>query len=185
MSRIEPQSRRCKSGVEVVIRTAGVADAARLLEIVHEVMAERIYQLTELDEATRTVVGEEEFIQACLDHPGDIILVAEAAGQAVGLLDFKSRRKRKWAHTGEFGMSMIPPWRDKGIGRLILEVLIDWAAAHPMLEKVDLGVFATNARAIHLYQSLGFVEEGRRKKAVQFTEGEYDDLILMSRFVDG
>jgi hypothetical protein len=41
----------------------------------------------------------------------------------------------------------------------MIEALLDWAAAHPVLEKVELGVFATNERARALYRRIGFVEE--------------------------
>jgi len=42
-----------------------------------------------------------------------------------------------------------------------------------------LGVFSSNEPAIALYRSLGFQEEGRKKRG-RFVDGIYDDVILMA-----
>ena len=65
---------------------------------------------------------------------------------------------------------------------MLLTALLDWAAVHPVLEKLDLGVFASNARAIHLYHAFDFRDEGRQVRAIKFADGRCDDLILMSRW---
>jgi RimJ/RimL family protein N-acetyltransferase len=185
MSRIEPQTRQCKTPEDVIIRNAEIWDATRLLEIARDVMAEREVTLTEWDEANLAIGDEERWIQAASDHPARIVLVAEVRGNIVGILNFNAGPKRKTAHTGEFGMSVVKQWRDLGIGRALLTALVDWAAQHPTIEKLDSAVFGTNSRAIHLYDSLSFREEGRRKNAIKLAEGHYDDLVLMGKFVNG
>ena len=45
------------------------------------------------------------------------------------------------------------------------------------LERVELEVFASNARAVALYRRTGFVEEGRRRCARKL-DGIYDDILL-------
>lgn len=52
-----------------------------------------------------------------------------------------------------------------------------------MLEKLCLQVFATNSRAIALYTSLGFVEEGRQVRDIKLETGDYIDVLMMGRFV--
>lgn len=80
-------------------------------------------------------------------------------------------------------MSVNRAWRDRGVGRALLLILIAWAEQHPALEKLCLQVFATNTRAIALYTSLGFREEGRQVRGVKMEAGEYRDVLLMGRFV--
>src|SRR5881392_4171701 len=58
-----------------------------------------------------------------------------------------------------------------------------WARIHSRIraqgfEKAELAVFATNARARRLYESLGFVEEGVRRSHVRI-RGAYVDEVLM------
>jgi len=57
------------------------------------------------------------------------------------------------------------------------------AQQHPVLEKVYLQVIATHSRAIALYTSLGFKEEGRQIRDVKMESGEYVDVLIMARFV--
>ena len=52
------------------------------------------------------------------------------------------------------------------------------------VEKIELMVRATNLRAIHLYQSLGFTDEGRIRRRVKTADGTYHDDIAMGLFVD-
>ncbi|MBB1270017.1 ribosomal protein S18-alanine N-acetyltransferase [Shewanella sp. SR44-3] len=70
-----------------------------------------------------------------------------------------------------------PKFQGQGLGRLLMKQLIDEAvnrdAAVIMLE-----VRASNVGAIHLYQSLGFIEVSRRKNYYQSQTG-YEDAILM------
>lgn len=61
--------------------------------------------------------------------------------------------------------------------------MVAWAAQHPLIEKVCLGVFSTNHRVIALYKSMGFAEEGRKIKEFKLNDTEYIDDILMYKFV--
>jgi RimJ/RimL family protein N-acetyltransferase len=65
----------------------------------------------------------------------------------------------------------------------LLQCFIEWGEANPLIEKVGLGVFASNEAAIQLYRKFGFVEEGRQPKEVKMGPNEYEDVILMYRFV--
>jgi RimJ/RimL family protein N-acetyltransferase len=87
--------------------------------------------------------------------------------------------KLKNAHTGEFGISVHPNFQGIGIGRILIETLLDWAKRNATIEKVYLNVFATNKHAIKLYEDLGFIEEGRHIKAIKQVTGEYVDTLQM------
>jgi RimJ/RimL family protein N-acetyltransferase len=69
----------------------------------------------------------------------------------------------------------------RGYGRDAVELLVDYGFRHRNLHKVVLTVNASNQRAIRAYQSVGFVEEGRQRAQV-WSDGRYDDLVLMGRF---
>jgi len=79
-------------------------------------------------------------------------------------------------------MSIAKAYRNQGVGKSLLKVLLDWAEENPLIEKVCLEVFAENENAIALYKRTGFVEEGRSRKAVKINEEQYHDLILMAYF---
>jgi diamine N-acetyltransferase len=67
----------------------------------------------------------------------------------------------------------------QGLGRQILAELIDLAFNHFQAHRFFLDVFEDNPRAFHLYQSLGFVEEGLMREAA-LRDGRYHSLRLMS-----
>ena len=66
-------------------------------------------------------------------------------------------------------------YRREGIGRLLMEKLMDLARNNHM-ESMTLEVRVSNAAARNLYRKLGFVEAGMRKN--YYTETKEDALIL-------
>ena len=68
----------------------------------------------------------------------------------------------------------------RGYGRDAVELLVDFGFRQRNLHKIVLTVTASNERAIRAYRSAGFVEEGRQRAQV-WSDGGYDDLVLMGR----
>jgi len=69
------------------------------------------------------------------------------------------------------------------VGTALLQRLLKWAEANPIIEKVALEVFATNDSAIRLYKKLGFIEQGVARKEVKLGPGRHVDVLSMYRFV--
>ncbi|HVP43773.1 MAG TPA: GNAT family protein [Terriglobales bacterium] len=67
----------------------------------------------------------------------------------------------------------------KGLGRKVTQAVVDWGFEQLNLHKVSLSVLAFNKRAIELYRSLGFRQEGALRDE-QFRSGRYHGLVLMS-----
>lgn len=67
-----------------------------------------------------------------------------------------------------------------GFGRPFLAAVVDWVYAESRCHRLCLEVFTDNARARHVYQSLGFVEEGRLREIVRRRDGSRADQFLMS-----
>jgi RimJ/RimL family protein N-acetyltransferase len=183
MGTIIPHEYPLKSGGVVRIRAATEADAGALVALMAAETAERVYGVMEPDELNRNEAKERQRIQHYTEEANSLLLVAEVAGAVVGSLDFTTPPLRRMAHAGRLGLSVAAEWRALGIGRTLLAVLLEWARAHPRIEKVGLGVLATNARAIHVYQLMGFEEEGRHRRAFRLGPGEYVDDVLMYVFV--
>lgn len=179
MGSIEPVERQLRSGERVLIRDARPADAHATRALILSVLREARYSITEPDEFTPTDEQEAGWIVRHLVTPNSLILVAEAEGQLAGMLDFETEPQRRRAHAGMFGISVAAPWRDRGLGSALVETLLAWARANPRVERVGLSVLGSNARAIHVYQRLGFVEEGRRPRTIKRGPDDYDDEVLM------
>ena len=74
-------------------------------------------------------------------------------------------------------MGLSPAVRERGYGRLLLTSILN-QAFDSGFQRIELEVFASNARAIRLYDRLGFVVEGRRRQLIKIDDRR-DDLILM------
>jgi ribosomal-protein-alanine N-acetyltransferase len=67
--------------------------------------------------------------------------------------------------------------RGRGVGRQMLKLLVERSAQAGM-QDVFLEVRPSNMHAIALYQSVGFIEVGRRRGYYQAVEGREDALVL-------
>lgn len=174
-----------KDGTAVIIREVSYSDAIKLNRLAAQIFSSTNEVLTSIDEfqTNNTTAAQLKRIKHYIQKEGKCILVAEIDNQLVGTIDFWNGHRAKIAHTGEFGLGVHPSFRNKGIGHLLLEKLLDWTTQNPLIEKVKLGVFASNKRAIHLYKKMGFMEEGRRIAEIKTAEDNYIDIIEMYKIV--
>jgi RimJ/RimL family protein N-acetyltransferase len=171
------------SDLKIHIRPVRVEDAEAVLSIQREVVGEKDYFIAVSEEFKKTTEEHQEWIQKIIEHERETMFVAEIEGKVVGWIVFKSQERKRMHHTGSFAIMLQKDCRNKGIGKLLIHELLRWAEEHPIVEKVSLGTFSTNTRAIELYKKLGFVEEGRKVKEFKFSENEYVDDVLMYKFV--
>ncbi|AJD90245.1 hypothetical protein JMA_09280 [Jeotgalibacillus malaysiensis] len=168
---------------KVQIRLAEQKDAENMLEIQRAVLSEEQYLLSTLEEFKQTIGGQKAWIQSKIDNEREIILVAEIEKVVVGWLVFQSSNRKRLSHTGSLGMMIDSTFRGKGIGKALLQELLNWAEHNPYIEKVSLGVLSTNINAISLYKKMGFIEEGRKVGEIKLNDKEYIDDILMYKNV--
>jgi L-phenylalanine/L-methionine N-acetyltransferase len=105
--------------------------------------------------------------------------VAVVVGQVVGNAGLIVA-SGKMRHTASIGMMVHDRFQGQGIGRMLLEALLDIADNYLGLVRVELEVFPDNARAIRLYERMGFEHEGRKRNAV-WRHGEHQDVLIMGR----
>ena len=111
------------------------------------------------------------------------LLAVDAAGAIVGEANLRGSRRRALQHSVELGLSVKQGWRDRGVGTALIRALIDWARATGIVTRIELRVYARNARAIHVYEKLGFEREGCRRRAI-FQDGEYQDDLFMALLLE-
>jgi ribosomal protein S18 acetylase RimI-like enzyme len=163
------------AGAEVQIRRLLPADAALYREI-------RLEALTLVPEAFSSTFAAESveplsWFAARLDRA--VVFGAVADGDLLGIAGFFAKQGRKEAHKGAlWGMYVRPNARQQGVGRRLVEAVIEHARRH--VELLQLTVVSGNVPARQLYAGLGFVEYGIEKNALQ-EDGRYWDEILMAK----
>lgn len=184
MAKLSPTTYTTTKGSRVTLRSPNLGEGEALLIAVKEVIRRSAHLLTQIEEFTYTVEQENEMIQKYLEHPDKIIIVPEVEGKIAGMLDFSTGSRKRNSHTGEFGISLLPEFQGQGIGKSMVNALIQWAKANPRVETLRLRVHAKNVGAIGLYKKLGFREEGREIRGAKIGPKAYDDVLLMALSVD-
>lgn len=110
-------------------------------------------------------------------------LVAEQAGAVIGHAFLEPLLLAVTSHVVRLTIAVHDGHQGQGVGRALMEELLRWARSTPQVEKVELQVRSSNERAIALYRSLGFVEEGRKTKRLKIGTNEYLDDVYMALWV--
>jgi ribosomal-protein-serine acetyltransferase len=176
-----------RDGREVLIRSSKPDDAAALLSYMHGCLPDiSPFVGMDVDEFTHTEASEREWLSQQEETTGALVVLAFEGQRIVGITNCSCNASRKRiAHIGHIGMSADKPYWGSGLGSVMLGAMIDWAEGHPVLELLELDVYADNRRARSLYLGLGFVEIGEVPGRVCFADGSRKDSVLMYRRVDG
>lgn len=168
-----------KDSRRVLIRPATVDDAQGMLDYVNAVGAEQEYFMTE--RLAEDLEGERVWIRG---HDGHLnaLFVLYLDGKVIGSLVLLSRPGTKAAHVRNIGLGILKEYRGLGLGNALMEAALGFARQHDV-EKLELEVFATNHRAIQLYEKYGFEREGLQRGHVKI-HGRYVDNIIMGRWVN-
>ena len=99
--------------------------------------------------------------------------------EIVGIAALLIAEGRKEAHKGLLvGMYVRPGSRKSGVGRRLVETIIEYARER--VEVIQLAVVSDNEQARRLYTRLGFLEYGLERKALK-QDGRYYDEVLMAK----
>ncbi|MDQ6682840.1 MAG: GNAT family N-acetyltransferase [Chloroflexota bacterium] len=179
---IQAAQRTTSDGRRWTLRPARPTDARSLAQLFAEVRAEGRWLVT-LPTAL-SEPSEAFFIGEMIRTAGNLALVAEAAGEVVGNVLIGVERNQVSDHLGTLSVCVRQGWRDVGLGSAILRASLDWARDRG-LQKVALSVFPDNERAIAVYERLGFVREGLRRRQYRGPHGTFRDELLMGWFPEG
>ncbi len=85
-------------------------------------------------------------------------------------------------HVFELGVCVRKAYWGAGVGRALFEAATE-AAREMGAERLELGVYSHNHRAIRMYERAGFTREGLQRHSSKFGPDTYYDDILMGRFL--
>ncbi|RHW32444.1 GNAT family N-acetyltransferase [Neobacillus notoginsengisoli] len=182
MAIIEPKQFTFSNGGCFIVREALPEDAEKVLTYTKEILADSPHLITTPEELTQTEDQQEAWLTNIVEDANKLALVAELDEVIIGFLDFHNGNRIRNRHQGSFGMSVKREYRNNGVGKALLETMLEWASENETIEKVSLEVFSDNFGAIALYKKAGFEMEGIKRKAVK-TEDGYHNLFLMAKFL--
>lgn len=172
---------KAKDGREVVLRTPKWEDLDDFLELINSLVeegadilrSEKVSREEEIDFLARVLSN--------LEKDKLFYLVAEIDGKVVAVSEINKRDGYE-KHVGVIGIAIKKGFRDVGIGTEIMNTLIEHAKQMG-LKVLTLSAFATNKRAIHVYEKVGFAKTGFIPKK-RFKDGKYTDEIIMTKLLE-
>ena len=174
----------------VIIREARPEDAEHLIAHIMAIAEDPGSEILLWPGEFRLTLDEErKWIETSLKADHSTVLVAEVADAdqvrktIIGVLSCIGGEHHGNHHTTTLGITIHKDWRNQGVGRKLMEHAIAWAKSTRVIKRIQLGVTASNAPAIHLYEKPGFEKEGLRRRGM-FKNGRFYDTWLMGLLVD-
>ncbi|MBR6513468.1 MAG: GNAT family N-acetyltransferase [Clostridia bacterium] len=142
----------------VLIEKATPKDAKGLLEYLKQIGSESDNLSFGAEGLGFSVEAEAQYLAEIGNSRDSVMLIAKENGKIIGSASL-TRLPRRMKHRGDFSVSVLMEYHNRGIGTALAEGIIDFARENNFAV-IDLQVRSDNAAAIHLYEKLGFVKTG-------------------------
>lgn len=162
--------------MNIIIRHAKVEDAHAIAEAERQIAQNPGFLCSQPFELSDANVANT--ILSFLKDKKGVYLVAEQEGHLVGHAFLEPYPLQALSHVADLNIAVHLGWQSKGIGKKLLEQIIEWAKNSSSLEKIQLNVRASNAAALSLYKKMGFQEEGRLKNRLKIKDRYIDDIVM-------
>jgi len=166
------------AGERIVLR-AWERDDARALWEAAQTADDRGQRMRDWLEPPKSLAQLEAEFDGNVSDPDPTVvrMVIEAEGRAIGDIDLFHIDQR--SRNAVVGLGI---WREedrgRGYGTDALRAMLRWAFRHLNLHRIELSVEPDNARAVRVYEKLGFVREGMRREH-HYDDGCYQDELIM------
>lgn len=170
-------------GIDITIRYPNKDDAQAMCNYINTLSKEQTFityqgEKVSLDEEIKYLNTQLERI----NKEKTVQLLVFCDNKLIGnsQLDLKDRTSK---HEGVFGISIAQDFRGEGIGKTLMQSVLDEAGKNlPELRIVTLGLFENNSLAEEMYKKFGFQEYGRLPKGINH-RGQYVDHIYMYKII--
>ena len=121
---------------------------------------------------------QKKAITSTKNHPVCIMLLVMDGEEIAGIGTIHSGNKVKSRHQGELGIVVAKKYQVKGIGKELMNNLIDFCRNNIFTTRIQLDTKCDNEVAVKLYEKLGFEIEGKLLNTT-LIYGTYYDLYVM------
>lgn len=173
---------KTKSGVDYVIRYPEENDAEKMCLYINTISKEKTFiryqgEVVALNEETSFLASQIRKIK----NNQAVMLLIEADGKILGISGIEMRDKAERI-TGELGISILNEIRGEGIGKLLMELVLNEAVKKLHgLKIITLSLFGNNSKAKTMYQKFGFKEFGVLPNGVLHRGKEVDHVFMYKR----
>ncbi len=181
--KFEPRTITLKDERLCILRPTHPDDAAEMIDYMKQTAEETRFVLRTPEEVTFTLEQEQEILGHLLEDQGSVMMLAEVDGQVAGNcsisgMGYKSRIR----HRCSMAIALKKDYWNLGIGYAMITYLTE-LAKEIGFEQMELEVVANNERGRKLYEKCGFVETGKRLRAMKYDDDTYADEIIMIKLL--
>ncbi|MBD3270436.1 GNAT family N-acetyltransferase [Candidatus Peregrinibacteria bacterium] len=167
-----------KNGCQITTREACATDAKSLIEYMHQVSAESDNIGWGAGEFNISLEEEENILASRVNDPHKILLLALYNGEVVCTCGLDGKNRPRMRHSTSLGITVRKSHWGVGLGRIMMNELINWARSTGFITQIELSVRTSNLRAVQLYLTCGFEFQHRITRDL-LIGGDYVDCYAM------
>lgn len=173
---------KTKKGKLFFLRYPTEDDVVVMWEYINKLSKERTYISFQGEEIS--LADENAFVVATtqkIQSKEAVLLLAFCDDILVGISEIEMKTRVE-SHVGVFGISIAKEHRGEGIGKILMQKVMEESEKHlPQLQLVVLQVYENNAVGKALYKQLGFVEYGTLPQGIKHQEKFVDSVLLYKK----
>ncbi|WP_294186420.1 GNAT family N-acetyltransferase [uncultured Clostridium sp.] len=166
-----------KNGQSLILRRPNANDAEKIIEYLNIVGGESDNLLFGKNEFHLSVEQEREYIKNLNNSKDAFMVMGIINNKVVSIAQIRKLGRKRIEHNSEIAISVKKEYWGLGIGSAVMSELIEFARNND-IRNIELGVKASNSKAIKLYEKFGFEKVGCHKNYFN-VNGVFDDEILM------
>jgi RimJ/RimL family protein N-acetyltransferase len=178
--KVEAQEYELKTGEKILVREGKVADSGALLKTEREYILTSRYLIVSPSDLEQTVADEARWIKELNKNPSSLLLLALHNGNVIGHIDLTGSGEEYEEQSGLISMGMLQEYQNKGLGSILLRVVVEWARQQHQLQVLCLQVSRANKGAIRLYKKAGFKTEGKQPDLAPEEQVDDSESVIMT-----
>lgn len=168
-----------RNGNNIEVRKLKSSDAKQVLDYLCLVGGETDYLLMDNHGLGIEIDEEERILDRFYHNPNALLLGCFDKYELVAVSNISVKDRAKIKHISTLGVSVKKQYWHQGIGRYLMNYMIDFAKKNDQIEIIQLEVRSDNLSAINLYKSLGFYSVGLVPKAMKIGSKYYENMIMI------
>lgn len=173
-----------KNGVEAILKTPEISDAAELIDLMGTVSGETDFLVRYKEEWEGvSVEGEENWVNNVRDSKNSVVLICKVNDEIAGICDVTFNTRMKTSHRATVGIGIRKKYWNMGIGSAMFPELIKAAKERGGIDFMELEFTKGNERAKALYEKFGFEIVSEKPNIYKLKDGTYQDLVYMQKYL--